>query len=141
MTAARGSQGQAEIWSAGSEAPIHSPQDSSQRSDFMIGVQPAKDYGVSGRPHHRPSSRPHPPRKAETRANPTAPATERQQPWPAANPQLTPFSRHQSVPRTPTTFDHFDAVDVAFDGAGAVGDGEPSGDGGPVPAEPLCEPA
>jgi hypothetical protein len=30
------------------------------------------------------------------------------------------------------SFDQNDAVDVAFDGAGAVGDGEPGGDGGPA---------
>jgi hypothetical protein len=30
-----------------------------------------------------------------------------------------------------------DAVDVAFDGAGPVGDGEPGGYGGPVLAEPT----
>ena len=33
------------------------------------------------------------------------------------------------------SFDHLDAVDVAFDGAGAVGQGEPGGDGGPVLAQ------
>jgi hypothetical protein len=32
-------------------------------------------------------------------------------------------------------FDHFDAVDVAFDGAGAVGQGEARGDRGPVFAQ------
>jgi hypothetical protein len=39
------------------------------------------------------------------------------------------------------SFDHLDAVDVAFDGAGAVGDGEPGGDGGPVFAESFAEAA
>src|SRR6185437_7492648 len=39
------------------------------------------------------------------------------------------------------SLDHLDAVDVAFDGAGAVGDGEPGGDGGPVLAESLAEAA
>ena len=39
------------------------------------------------------------------------------------------------------SFEHLDAVDVAFDGAGAVGDGEPGGDGAPVPAESLAETA
>ncbi len=39
------------------------------------------------------------------------------------------------------SFDHLDAVDVAFDGAGAVGDGEPGGDGGPVLAESFGEAA
>ncbi len=34
-----------------------------------------------------------------------------------------------------------DAVDVAFDGARAVGDGEPGGDGGPVAAESFGEAA
>jgi hypothetical protein len=34
-----------------------------------------------------------------------------------------------------------DAVDVAFDGAGAVGDGEPGADGGPVLAESFGEAA
>jgi hypothetical protein len=38
-------------------------------------------------------------------------------------------------------FDHLDAVDVAFDGTGTVGDGEPGGDGGPVPAKPSGEAA
>src|ERR1700731_4877915 len=39
------------------------------------------------------------------------------------------------------SFEHLDAVDVAFDGAGAVGDGEPGGDGGPVAAESSGEAA
>jgi hypothetical protein len=39
------------------------------------------------------------------------------------------------------SLEHLDAVDVAFDGAGAVGDGEPGGDGGPVLAESLAEAA
>ena len=39
------------------------------------------------------------------------------------------------------SFDHLDAVDVAFDGAGTVGDGEPGGDGGPVLAQSLGEAA
>ena len=38
-------------------------------------------------------------------------------------------------------FDHLDAVDVAFDGTGTAGDGEPGGDGGPVPAEASGEAA
>ena len=38
-------------------------------------------------------------------------------------------------PSVHLSFDHFDAVDVAFDGAGAVGEGEPGGYGGPVFAE------
>jgi hypothetical protein len=38
-------------------------------------------------------------------------------------------------------FDHLDAVDMAFGGAGAVGDGEPGDDGGPVPAESAGEAA
>jgi hypothetical protein len=33
------------------------------------------------------------------------------------------------------------SVDVAFDGVGAVRDGEPSADGGPVVAEAFAEPA
>lgn len=32
-------------------------------------------------------------------------------------------------------------MDVAFDGTGALGDGEPGGDGGPVLAEALAETA
>jgi hypothetical protein len=38
-------------------------------------------------------------------------------------------------------FGHIGAVEVAFDGAGAVGHGEPGGDGGPVFAESLGESA
>jgi hypothetical protein len=33
------------------------------------------------------------------------------------------------------SFDHLDAVDVAFDGAGSPGQGEAGGDGGPVLAQ------
>jgi len=42
-------------------------------------------------------------------------------------------------PAVHLSFDHLDAVDVAFDGAGTVGDGEPGGDGGPVFAESFGE--
>src|SRR5580704_997371 len=38
------------------------------------------------------------------------------------------------------SLDHLDAVDVAFDSAGAVGDGEPGGDGGQSLRSPLAKP-
>ena len=39
------------------------------------------------------------------------------------------------------SFDHFYAVDVAFDDAGAVGQGEAGGDGGPVLAQAFSKAA
>ena len=39
------------------------------------------------------------------------------------------------------SFDHLESVAVAFDGTGALGDGEPGGDGGPVLAEASAETA
>jgi hypothetical protein len=39
------------------------------------------------------------------------------------------------LPAVHLPFDHFDPVDVPFDGAGAVGEGQPGGDGGPVFAD------
>lgn len=45
------------------------------------------------------------------------------------------FARRSGFARRASVFDHLDAVDLAFDGAGAVGQGEPCSEGGPVLAQ------